>query len=104
MNGFADKNTKLALVGGIYFSVAMIVAIGFTIRGAEVQARNEAAIIPAQQLTTPAANAQEPDDVDVGTARNEDDGAGIGMTFDAGDFVEPAFDLVTKRALRRVVF
>lgn len=102
MSGLADKNTKLAMVAGIYFSVAMIVGIGFTIRGAEVQARNQDATMSTQR-TAPVANAPEKAGADAGKAADEDNGDAIGMTFDAGDLVDPALDILTKHAVRVVL-
>lgn len=128
MSGIAEDNTKRALVGGIYFSVAMIVAIGFTIRGSEVQARSEAAMVPASQLMKPVAasvgfdkgfekadakgNAKgDKRSNDKGELRDEKDsqigdhlGNDIGGNFGAGSLMEPGLELIAKRAVRRIVF
>lgn len=108
MSGIADNNTKLALVGGIYFSVAMIVGIGFTLRGAELQAQHEAATFPATQLVKPVSAAQGDERSDLRKERDAQIGDDIGGNFDSGSLMEPALELVAKRvaksAVRRIVF
>ena len=102
MNGI-EQNTKLAMVGSIYFSVAVIVAIGFTLRGAEVQARNEASVTPAQHLVQPVAESSVDEDKNLKESRDVKMGEDIGGAFDSGSLIEPALDLIARHAVRRVV-
>lgn len=102
MNGI-EQTKKLAMVGSIYFSVAVVVAIGFTLRGAEVQARNEASVIPAQHLAQPVADSSVDEDQHLNDSRDVQLGEDIGSAFNPGNLVEPALDLIARHAVRRVV-
>lgn len=104
MSGFAENNLKLAIAGGIYFFVAMIVATGFTLRGAEVRARSEASMSPARQIVVPHSTTQGVSSVDFKNDKDAQIGTDIGGILEAGSLMEPALKLAARKAIRRVVF
>ena len=103
MSGFAENNVKLAIAGGIYFFVAMIVATGFTLRGAEVRARSEASMSPARQIVAPLSATQGVSNVDFKEDKDAQVGTDTGGIFAAGSLMEPALELAARK-VRRVVF
>lgn len=109
MGGIADNNTKLALAGGVYFSVAIIVGAGFTMRGAELQAQNDAALVPAPALVKPVAATQSDENNELRKDKDARIGEEVGVNFDPRSLMEPAIELAIKNkfvksAARRVVF